>query len=63
MEINEDIAEMIGIILGDGHLHTIYNLITIVGSLEDKQYYQKQVIKLFSDQFNNFQINLTKNPL
>ena len=49
MEINrmENIAEICGIILGDGHLHTRYNRITIVGSLEDYDYYIHRVIPLF----------------
>ena len=52
MEINEKIAELAGIILGDGHLHTKANMITIVGSLEDLEYYQKRVQMLFKIIFN-----------
>jgi len=52
MKINKYVAELIGIILGDGHPHTKSNLITIVGSLEDIYYYQKRVIWLFEFLFN-----------
>tara|TARA_Y100000310_G_C20651562_1_gene799711 strand:- start:815 stop:1519 length:705 start_codon:yes stop_codon:yes gene_type:complete len=48
----EKLAELVGIILGDGHLHTKNNLITIVGSLEDLEYYKKRVIWLFQSLFN-----------
>ena len=34
-KIDERVAELVGIILGDGHLHTRNNQITIVGSIED----------------------------
>ena len=47
MKINEELAELIGIILGDGHMHTKHNLFTIVGSLEDYYYYQDYVMPLF----------------
>ncbi len=52
MKINEKIAELVGIILGDGHIHTKNNLITIVGSLEDLKYYQENVIPLFEELFS-----------
>ena len=47
MKINEELAELIGILLGDGHMHKINNLFTIVGSLEDYYYYQDNVMPLF----------------
>ncbi len=47
MEINEKVAELVGIILGDGHIHKKHNLITVVGSIEDLDYYQERVIPLF----------------
>jgi len=43
----ENIAELCGIILGDGHLHKTSNSITIVGSLEDLTYFKSRVIPLF----------------
>ena len=49
--MNEKTAEMVGIILGDGHLHNKSNLITIVGSLEDLDYYDKRVIPLMQNIF------------
>jgi intein/homing endonuclease len=52
MEINEDVAELVGIILGDGHIHTKNNLITIVGSIEDLEYFKKRVMPLFELLFN-----------
>tara|TARA_Y100000310_G_scaffold344808_1_gene459665 strand:- start:1809 stop:2537 length:729 start_codon:yes stop_codon:yes gene_type:complete len=45
------LAELVGIILGDGHLHKKANCITIVGSLEDKSYYLNHVMKLFHTLF------------
>lgn len=36
-ESEENIAEVVGIILGDGHLHKKCNKITIVGSLEERR--------------------------
>lgn len=52
MKINKYVAELVGIILGDGHIHTKNNLITIVGSLEDLNYYQERVTWLFQSLFN-----------
>ena len=52
MQIDSRLAELTGIILGDGHLHTKANRITIVGSLDDKEYYEKVVILLFNSVFN-----------
>ncbi len=49
---NERLAELVGIILGDGHIHKKNNLITIVGSLEDLEYYKNRAIPLFEDLFN-----------
>ena len=54
MKINEEVAEIIGLILGDGHLHRKSNLITIVGSLEDFYYYNKRVIPIFYRIFNKY---------
>ena len=42
-----EIAELTGVILGDGHIHTKSNKITITGSLEDLQYYKEMIIPLF----------------
>jgi len=52
MGINEKSAELIGVILGDGHIHTKSNLITITGSLEDLEYYQNRVTPLFESLFS-----------
>ena len=45
-------AELIGAILGDGHIHKKNNLITITGSLEDLEYYQDRITVLFRDLFS-----------
>lgn len=53
MSINKrKLAELIGIILGDGHLHKKANSITIVGSLDDFHYYESYVIPLIKSIFN-----------
>ncbi|MFH1332319.1 MAG: hypothetical protein ABIH63_03465 [archaeon] len=51
MEINPEIAELCGIILGDGHLHNTENRITITGSVDDLHYYKGYVIPLFQKNF------------
>ena len=43
----EKLAELTGVILGDGHLHKKQNLLTITGSLEDFHYYQKVAGMIF----------------
>ncbi len=50
--MDRTLAELSGIILGDGHIHTKHNLITIVGGLEDLEYYNKRVNPLFYELFN-----------
>lgn len=45
------LAELIGIILGDGHLHKKDNCLTITGSIEDYYYYQK-ISKIMFRLFN-----------
>jgi DNA-binding transcriptional regulator WhiA len=52
MEINNEVAELCGVILGDGHLHNTENRITITGSIEDLDYYQNHIIPLFEKYFN-----------
>ena len=52
MKINEKLVELLGIILGDGHLHTKHNLVTITGSLDDHSYYINTVIPLFRQIFS-----------
>jgi DNA-binding transcriptional regulator WhiA len=54
MKSNQKIklAELIGIILGDGHLHKKQNKITIVGSLEDFYYYRYYVVPLIKSLFD-----------
>ncbi|MEA3430288.1 MAG: hypothetical protein U9R08_03370 [Nanoarchaeota archaeon] len=49
---NYKLAELLGIILGDGNLHKSEYRITIVGSLEDYSYYENRVLPLFSKIFN-----------
>jgi hypothetical protein len=49
---DEKLAEFIGIVLGDGHLHTKHNCITIFGSLDDIYYYELNVIPLIKSLFN-----------
>ena len=51
--MNIEIAELCGIILGDGHIHKSCNRITITGSLDDEKYHKKRVSKLFQ---NNFEV-------
>ncbi|PIN79659.1 hypothetical protein COV16_03080 [Candidatus Woesearchaeota archaeon CG10_big_fil_rev_8_21_14_0_10_34_8] len=51
MNNTKGLAEIIGIILGDGHLHKKSNKITIVGSLEDFYYYKFHVIPLIRSIF------------
>jgi len=51
MEINSEIAELCGVILGDGHLHNTENRITITGSIEDLSYYQGYLSLLFKKNF------------
>ncbi|MFH1399754.1 MAG: LAGLIDADG family homing endonuclease [Candidatus Woesearchaeota archaeon] len=46
------IAELCGIILGDGHVHKEANRITITGSLNDKDYHRKIVAQLFMANFS-----------
>jgi len=48
----KDIAELCGIILGDGNLHKHANRITITGSLKDKEYHRKTVSRLFARNFH-----------
>ncbi|PIZ51866.1 hypothetical protein COY27_02160 [Candidatus Woesearchaeota archaeon CG_4_10_14_0_2_um_filter_33_13] len=52
MLINSKISEIAGIVLGDGHIHTKHNLITITGSIEDLDYYQNHVCKIINTKFN-----------
>ena len=49
---SKNLAELIGIIMGDGHLHKKQNKITIVGSLEDFYYYKYHVIPLIKSLFD-----------
>ena len=51
MHINSDIAELCGIILGDGHLHSTENRIVITGSNDDLFYYKNHLILLFKKHF------------
>lgn len=52
MEYSEQLAELVGIMLGDGNIHNIHNRVTIVGSLEDKWYFEYHVIPLITYLFN-----------
>ena len=51
---NNQLAEFIGILLGDGNLHKTSTCITIVGSIEEKGYYEDHVIPLIK---NLFEVN------
>ena len=51
-EKNEQLAELIGIILGDGHLHKKENKLTVVSSIEEEPYLQNVVMTLISNLFN-----------
>ena len=57
----QNIAELCGIILGDGSLHKTCNRITIIGSCEDKYYFLNRVIPLFKKTFGNVNLKLNKN--
>ena len=45
------LAELIGILQGDGNIHKKSNCVTIVGSLEDLDYYKDHVIPLIKSLF------------
>lgn len=51
-EKDGNLAELIGIILGDGNLHSTQNRITITGSIEDQFYYNSRVVPLFNTLFH-----------
>src|SRR3989344_4905917 len=50
-EKNEELAEFFGILLGDGKLNKSSNCITIVGSLEEVDYYNSYVIPIIRSLF------------
>ena len=52
MEKQELLAEFVGILLGDGNLHKSSNCITIVGSLEDYEYFENRLIPLINQLFD-----------
>jgi len=54
------LAEVCGIILGDGSIHKTQNRITITGSLEDLHYFENHVIPLFQHIFPNLKPHLQK---
>jgi intein/homing endonuclease len=60
MNLNH-LAELSGVILGDGSLHNSCNRITIVGSLDDKQYFESRIIPLFNKNFIDVNPILRKN--
>src|SRR3989338_703155 len=51
MKISNDLAELIGIILGDGYVHKISDTIVISGSLDDHEYYEKYILPLIGRLF------------
>lgn len=59
----QNIAELCGIILGDGSLHKTCNRITIIGSCEDKYYFLNRVVPLFKKTFGNVNLKLNKNKI
>lgn len=48
---DKELAEFLGILLGDGNLNKSSNCITIVGSLEELDYYNRTVIPLIGSLF------------
>ncbi|MBW3001615.1 hypothetical protein KY338_00470 [Candidatus Woesearchaeota archaeon] len=59
----QNIAELCGIILGDGSLHKTCNRITIIGSCEDKYYFLNRVVPLFKKTFGNVNLKINKNKI
>ncbi len=51
MILDENISELCGAILGDGHLHKTANRVVITGSLDDLEYYKNHLIPLFKKYF------------
>jgi len=49
---SEELAELVGVILGDGNIHNSLNRVTIVGSIEDRFYYKNHLIPLITSLFN-----------
>ena len=52
MKNYQKLAELLGVILGDGHLDKNDNRVTITGSLEDFIYYKNHLIPLIKSLFN-----------
>lgn len=50
-EKNKEFAEFLGILLGDGNLNKSSNCITIVGSLEELDYYNNHIIPIIESLF------------
>jgi|SRR3989344_2674541 len=51
--LNNEIAELCGAIMGDGHIHTTSNKITITGSLDDVHYYNYTIIPILNKYFHS----------
>lgn len=51
MGISKGLAELIGVILGDGYVHKISDSIVITGSLEDYEYYENYLRPLIRKLF------------
>ncbi len=60
MNLN-NLAELSGVILGDGSLHKSCNRITIIGSLDDKYYFEDRIVPLFNNNFIEINPILRKN--
>ena len=52
MKISSELAELIGVILGDGYIHKTSDAIVITGSLEDEIYYRNYLRPLIQNLFS-----------
>ncbi len=52
MKVSSDLAEFVGIVLGDGYVHKTENTIVISGSLEEEIYYRNVVAPLVKRLFD-----------
>ena len=53
MKISKELAELIGVILGDGYIHKISDTIVITGSLDDYKYYKNYLLPLAQKLFES----------
>jgi len=57
--ITKSVAELVGVILGDGYIHKSQYSIVVYGSLEDKYYYTNHLIPLIEKTFQ-ISVNINK---